>query len=230
MQPITRGKAIAWMVATIFVPLCITSCLTSVYIAHWYWKTGYQGALPNDVLMRAMMIMTAPGLWLTVAIWWLIHRRQTSFAELFATRTRSLLCDLLVGLGLGILWIAVYGLSNAVSFGDMFVLNLAKVKSIPTSLSAGFCEEFLFRGFVFLLLARAGGGNKSQLVWSSIAFGMAHCFWGPWGMVWTAVLGFTFGAARLWRGSVWPAVVAHSVLDLCIEPALLEKAFSGGFG
>jgi membrane protease YdiL (CAAX protease family) len=71
--------------------------------------------------------------------------------------------------------------------------------------------------------------SKKRRVVSSIAFGLAHCFWGPYGMLWTTILGLTLGLAVLWRGSVWPAVVAHTLLDLCIEPGLIEKAFSGGF-
>jgi membrane protease YdiL (CAAX protease family) len=34
----------------------------------------------------------------------------------------------------------------------------------------------------------------------------------------------------LWRGSIWPAVVAHTLLNLCIEPGMFEKALAGGFG
>jgi Na+-driven multidrug efflux pump len=45
----------------------------------------------------------------------------------------------------------------------------------------------------------------------------------------TTVLGFTFGLAVLWRGNVWPAVAAHTLLNLCIEPGLLEKALTNGF-
>ncbi len=48
-------------------------------------------------------------------------------------------------------------------------------------------------------------------------------------MLWTAAFGFTFGAAVLWRGNVWPAVVAHTLLNLCIEPGLIEKALAGSF-
>ena len=35
--------------------------------------------------------------------------------------------------------------------------------------------------------------------------------------------------ARGWRGNVWPAVLAHTILNLCIEPGLIMKAMSGGF-
>ena len=34
---------------------------------------------------------------------------------------------------------------------------------------------------------------------------------------------------KLRCGMVWPAVVAHTLLDLCIAPGLIEKALTGGF-
>ncbi len=137
--------------------------------------------------------------------------------------------DLAIGIVLGGVWVALYGLMDVVAFREMFQFNVDKLLSVPASVSAGFCEEFLFRGFVFLVVARAGGRGKSQLLWSTLSFGLAHIFWGPWGMLWAMVFGLTFGIAVLWRGSVWPAVAAHSVLNLCIEPGLIQKALSGGF-
>ena len=105
----------------------------------------------------------------------------------------------------------------------MFVLDQGKLASLPTSLSAGFCEEFLFRGFVMLLILRAGGQTKSQVLWSSLAFGVAHIMWGPVGMLFTVILGASLAVVTLWRGNVWAAVVAHTLLDICIEPSLMEK-------
>ena len=230
MEAISKKKAVAWTSATVFGSLGIIVFFSNAYVAYWYVRTAHQGPPPMQVVVKGTMAMTGPGLWLTVGIWWLIHRRKAPFAELFATKTDSVLKDLLVGAALGAVWVALYGAFNVVSFAEMFVLDRAKLISLPTSVSAGFCEEFLFRGFVFLVIARAGGSGKHRIVYSSLAFGLAHVFWGPWGMLWTVVLGFTLAAVRLWRGSVWPAVAAHMVLDLCIEPALLDKAMSGGFG
>ena len=49
-------------------------------------------------------------------------------------------------------------------------------------------------------------------------------------MAWTFILGATFGVMTLWRRNVWPAVIAHTVLNLCIEPGLFVKELTGGFG
>ena len=78
-------------------------------------------------------------------------------------------------------------------------------------------------------VALAGGQKVFNLVCASIAFGLVHFLWGPWGMLGTTILGFTFGLVVLWRGNVWAAVVAHTLLNLCIEPGLIEKALTLGF-
>ena len=231
MPDITKRNAIKWIVFTIVAPLVAGMVLTYFYIAFWYMKMAtagrpHQGSPPVEVIQGAIVSTAWLGLWLTVGLWWLIHRRRQSFSGLFGTQTDSFTKDLLAGLILGGFWVALYGLIGWPAFGDMFILNLAKLKSVPTSLSAGFCEEFLFRGFVIAMIARAGGTKKAQLIWSSLAFGVAHIMWGPIGMLFTVALGVTFAAITLKRGNVWAAVLAHSILDLCAEPALLEKSMS----
>jgi membrane protease YdiL (CAAX protease family) len=229
MELISSKKAIKWTILTVCVLLGISMAFSNIYIFFWYLKTGYRGKPPVDVIQRAVMYMATFGLWFTVGLWWLIHRKNIVFADLFATKTDSVLKDLLVGFLLGAFWVAIYGSISWPSFSNMFVLDFAKFRSIPTSLSAGFCEEFLFRGFVILMISKAGGTMRSQVVWSSLAFGLAHLFWGPIGMLFTIILGVTFGIARKLRGNVWPAVIAHSVLNLCIEPALMSKVMSINF-
>jgi|GEM_PF-5253961 len=228
-QAISRKRAGLWVVATIVGPLFFYWFASGWYIGVWYARTGHQGAPTGEVMIEAMFIGLPPALWGAVALWWWINRKKADFGTLFLTRSRTLGADIAIGIGMGALWIAVYGLMDVVSWSEMFTLDRGKLLSIPASVSAGFCEEFLYRGFLFFVLAAAGAGKGWRLAISSVAFGLAHCFWGPWGMAWTAILGLTLGLAVLWRASVWPAVIAHTLLDLCIEPALIEKALAGGF-
>ena len=225
----SKKRAALWVVATMLGPLLFYWFTSGWYIGMWYARTGHQGPPTSEIMIKAMFIGLPPALWAVVALWWWIHRKKAAFRELYSTRSNTLRSDLAIGVGLGALWVGVYALFDVVPWREMFTLDLAKLASVPTSLSAGFCEEFLYRGFIFAIIAAAGGSKASKLIIASIAFGLAHCFWGPWGMLWTTVLGFTFGIVVLWRGNVWPAVVAHALLDLCIEPGLLEKALTGGF-
>ncbi len=229
IESIPKQRAIKWAILTVIIPLAVSLFAANAYIAFWFVRmatagTPHTGAPPLSVVQRGVMLTAGVGLWFTVLLWWFLHRKADSFSSLFRTSTDQMWKDIGVGLLLGGVWVAVYGLIGWPPFSAMFVLDAPKVVSIPTSLSAGFCEEFLFRGFVILLIARSGGGRKAQVLWSSLAFGLAHVFWGPVGMLFTIVLGASFAVATLWRGNVWAAVTAHTVLNLCIEPGLMEKA------
>jgi membrane protease YdiL (CAAX protease family) len=81
------------------------------------------------------------------------------------------------------------------------------------SLTAGICEEFLFRGFVMAALARAGLAAWLVVILSSAMFGLAHLYQGKGGSLGTGILGALFALARMTFGSLLPAVVWHSVLD-----------------
>ena len=186
----------------------------------------HDGPPPTEVIQRGVFLTAGVGLWFTVALWWFLRRKESSFAELFMARTNRTWQDLGLGVLVAGLWVAIYGLIGWPAFSAMFVLDEAKLWSIPTSLSAGFCEEFLFRGFLIVLIRAAGGAAKAQVIWSSVAFGLAHILWGPVGMLFTIALGASFAVLTLWRGNVWAAVAAHSLLNLCIEPGLIEKAMT----
>ena len=212
-------------------PLSLSIFCANGYIAYWYYQmanqgTPYEGPPPIDVIQRGMIYTAGIGLWLTVLIWWFIKRKQYTFSSLFSTSAESFGKDVMWGALLGVSWVLVYGLLGWPSFSDMFVLDKAKLISIPTSLSAGFCEEFLFRGFLIMVIAQAGGKKKAQIIWSSLAFGLAHFHWGPIGALFTVALGASFAVVTIRRGNVWAAVVAHTILNLCIEPGLLHKVMA----
>lgn len=225
-RPFSRLRATAWTLATMIAPLALSLLFTSIAISVWYVVTRHQGAPPNSVVMRATLIGTPIGLWTTVFLWWAIHRRAMSVSECFNLRPLPNWSDVGAGLALGFAWILLYHFGGVVPFQRMVDLDLAKLQSLPTSLSAGFCEEFLFRGFLLVVLGRAGAGNAVFVVVSALTFGLSHALWGPGGMAWTAVLGLTLAALVVWRKNVWPAVIAHTLIDLFIEPALIEQAFA----
>ena len=226
---ISKKRAALWIIATMVGPLLLYGVISGLYISMWYARTGHQGPPTPDILIKSMFIGYPPAIWGIVALWWWMHRKKVTFGNLFLTKSNAIVPDIGIGVVLGVLWIAAFGLMDVVSWQVMFEVDSAKLISIPASLSAGFGEEFLCRGFLFWLLAAVGAGKGLRLVIASIIFGLMHYFWGPEAMIGTTILGLTFGLVTLWRGNVWPAVVAHALLNLCIEPGLFEKAFTGGF-
>jgi membrane protease YdiL (CAAX protease family) len=80
--------------------------------------------------------------------------------------------------------------------------------------TAGFCEEFIYRGFVMAALGRAGMASPAVVVISSMLFGMAHSYQGKRGILATMLMGFLFGTFRLAFLSLVPVMVWHATVDL----------------
>lgn len=81
------------------------------------------------------------------------------------------------------------------------------------SLTAGFCEEFLFRGyFIWVFAPWLGWWGAAAL--SLLIFASAHAYQGWHGAVRTAVVGLFFTLVVAFLGSLWPVIVLHFLLDL----------------
>jgi|KBSMisStaDraftv2_1062788.scaffolds.fasta_scaffold03050_6 membrane protease YdiL (CAAX protease family) len=85
---------------------------------------------------------------------------------------------------------------------------------VALSVTAGVCEEFLFRGFVMAALFRAGLATWLVVILSSAMFGIAHLYQGKGGSLGTGILGTLFALFRLMYHSLLPAVIWHAVLDI----------------
>ena len=81
------------------------------------------------------------------------------------------------------------------------------------AVTAGVCEEILFRGFVLWYLTLWTGPILAVLL-SSLLFGFAHLYLGPSHVLRTAIVGLIFALIVLTAGSLWPVIVLHAVMDL----------------
>ena len=82
------------------------------------------------------------------------------------------------------------------------------------ALTAGVCEEFLYRGFAMAVIGRMGLPTALVVLLSSILFGLAHLYQGRAGLVSTSILGVIFGISRVSVGSLVPAVLWHIGVDV----------------
>lgn len=81
------------------------------------------------------------------------------------------------------------------------------------SLTAGFCEEFLFRGyFIWALAPWLGWWGAAAL--SVLIFASGHAYQGWSGAVRTGFVGALFTLVVAMSGSLWPAIALHALLDL----------------
>lgn len=90
------------------------------------------------------------------------------------------------------------------------------------SLTAGFCEEILFRGFMmrFLVEDPLQLGMLAALVISSTVFGLNHAYQGAKGIVSTAISGLGFGLVFVLSGSLVPCILLHALVDLQVAYVL----------
>lgn len=84
------------------------------------------------------------------------------------------------------------------------------------SLTAGCCEEFLYRGFLIRYFAEVPWHKEiwMAIAISSLAFGLAHGYQGITGMIGTAVIGALMAMVFFVTGSLWLPIALHAVLDL----------------
>jgi membrane protease YdiL (CAAX protease family) len=83
-------------------------------------------------------------------------------------------------------------------------------------ITAGVCEEWLYRGFFLAVVtALAGGlGTGVLVVVAALAFGLAHAYQGAVGILTTGLLGGVMAALYLQTGSLLLPVLLHAAIDL----------------
>ena len=81
------------------------------------------------------------------------------------------------------------------------------------SLTAGFCEEFLYRGyFIQVLSPWLGWWGAAAL--SLVFFASGHAYQGWNGVLRTGIVGALYTLVVAILGSLWPAIALHVLLDL----------------
>jgi uncharacterized protein len=80
------------------------------------------------------------------------------------------------------------------------------------ALTAGFCEEILFRGFLTAVVASFAGLAIAVVV-SVVAFGFFHAYYGPKGILKTGIFGLVMSLIALLAHSLIPVILIHAAAD-----------------
>ncbi|MDR2108767.1 MAG: CPBP family intramembrane metalloprotease [Coriobacteriales bacterium] len=83
------------------------------------------------------------------------------------------------------------------------------------SVSAGVCEEIVWRGFFYFLLVTVFPSWPIALVVvvASIIFGAGHLYQGPAGFVKTSLVGILLGCLYVATGTLLPGILLHFITD-----------------
>jgi len=103
------------------------------------------------------------------------------------------------------------------------------------ALTAGICEEILYRGWLVSFLGAAFGSIWTGLIVAAFLFGLGHAYQGRQGILATGVLGLFFGGMFVAAKSLVPGQVLHAAIDLVngvLAGGLVRRlgAMSGGPG
>lgn len=110
-----------------------------------------------------------------------------------------------------------------INFEGVTYLNY--VLLVIWSISVGFSEEFMLRGFTQSLLLKKYGHTKKGIYWSVIGaaliFGLLHLIKfdkGLYGEIaqvcFATFIGTMFGAILLRTNKLWPLIILHALIDL----------------
>lgn len=85
---------------------------------------------------------------------------------------------------------------------------------VPVAITAGVCEEILYRGWLPWALFAWTGSLALGFVGAAIVFGLGHAYQGRSGIVLTGCLALLLGAVTMWTGSLVPGQFLHVAVDL----------------
>jgi membrane protease YdiL (CAAX protease family) len=117
---------------------------------------------------------------------------------------------------------------------NLLKFNLLKVIGILAAIASGMSEEMVFRQMLMDWLYSNNIGVVLQILISGVAFGVAHAIWALFGGNWrtgvgaavsTTALGLLLAVVYIVAGrNVLPAIMAHLLINLFIEPWLILHA------
>ena len=163
--------------------------------------------------------------WSTVAfIWWGLSRRGMSLSDLIGgswARRLHVLGDLLIGIGFvvvfgGAVQVLTYLLKAAPTQALTSMIPqtpLELILWVPLSLTGGFCEEVIFRGYLQRQFSALTQTIVGGIALQGIVFGLSHGYQGWKLMSIIALYGVSFGWLAHWRRSLRPGMFGHALQD-----------------
>jgi membrane protease YdiL (CAAX protease family) len=207
--------------------------LASAVSARQHGLIGIQSSRFDPKIARYLTTLVFEWL-LVLVVWWGIRMRGVSLRELIAGRWASFgkfLLDIAIAVGFLIVANAVYGaLVHAlrVDPGKQLRAILPRTPGetivyLALAVTAGFCEELIFRGYLFRQFTAWTRSMVAGLVLQAIVFGLGHGYQGGRLMLVVTVYGLLFGGLAMWRRSLRPGMIAHGLQDAMVVVLVRAK-------
>lgn len=191
--------------------------------------SAYQHGFPNlnlpgmSLRLSGYFTVIAAEWFMVWMIWLALKRRGLLIGSLVSGRWQSLKSffrDL--GLGIGLIVVAVPTVSGVIHLlrvhSNSTLANITPktvfelVVWLGLSATGGFCEEFIFRGYLTRQFSGWTGSRGLGIALQGVAFGLAHGYYGK-AMLAIMVEGWLLGLLAYWRKSLRPGILAHGLQD-----------------
>jgi membrane protease YdiL (CAAX protease family) len=201
----------------------------AAFYSLWVWLHTGPAATTAAPERHAILSYYLPGVvyeWvLLFCVWRGARRRLPRLRDWIGSRwenSRQIFRDILIAILFWVVWYAVLksvqlilGPNHGTLVQAMFPQGPAEaVVWILLSISSGFCEELVFRGYLLRQLAAWTGSFAAGVLLQAGLFGLAHPSLGISQMIVISVSGVMMGCLALWRRSLRPGIVMHAWADI----------------
>jgi membrane protease YdiL (CAAX protease family) len=195
-----------------------------------FWS--YRGAADADVIVHARInrvvfyIVTIFFQWLTLGVVLLgVRLHRSPLSTVLGERWRSMReFGRDIGIAAAFWFVSAIILSATIGHSEEAAPNgvvqallpqgaLESTVWIALSVTAGICEEAMYRGYLQRQLIAFSKSPVIGIVGSAIVFGAGHAYKGGAGAVRIVLFGAMFGVLAYWRRSVRPGMIAHAFTD-----------------
>jgi uncharacterized protein len=163
---------------------------------------------------------------LMVGYVWLfgLRRRKVPIREIIGGKWLRF-SDFLMDVGIALLfwcvvWVVLLGFTRVLKFNGESAAKLILPQTIAElaifvalALTAGFCEELIFRGYLQRQFLALTGNTAASVVLQAVVFGAAHLYQGAKGVLVISVYGAMFGVLAVMRKSLRPGMIQHGGQD-----------------
>jgi membrane protease YdiL (CAAX protease family) len=154
-----------------------------------------------------------------------LRRSGTKLRDLIGVGWRNVkdvAVDASLALGLWTVWMIVekgwehwFGPEHAASIQALLPRRGVEILLwVGVSISAGICEEVVFRGYFQRQFEVFTRSKWIALFLQAALFGISHGYQGVEACMKIAIFGALYGLLALWRGSLRPGMIAHSGSDI----------------
>jgi len=151
-----------------------------------------------------------------------VHKRGVRLRDLVGGRwatPKDVMKDIALGAALWAVWIGlmnphILGEGTNAAQGLLPQGLLESLAWIPLALSAGFCEELAFRGYLQQQFQAITGSAAWAVFIQALVFGVGHLYEGVGPVARIMLYGVLFGLLALWRKTLRPGMLAHAWSDI----------------